>query len=218
MAHRDERPFEPHPDGIRRHAPSVLRNREPILRVLRRVLPPAGAILETASGSGEHVAWMAPRLPRHQWAPSEADPTALPGIDLWAAGAAADNILPARHLDVTWAEWPVADLGDDLVAVTSLNLIHIAPWSVCEGLLAGAARILPAGGLFFLYGPFRRGGRVLSGGDREFDQSLKQRDPDWGLRDLERVISKAEDEGLSFEESVEMPSGNLSVIFRGRAD
>ena len=125
--------------NTRLHAPATLRNRDPILTALRRVLPPAGTVLEVNSGTGEHAAYLAPRLVPRYWQPSDISTRACASIAAYVADAKCDNLLPPVELDVTRAEWPVRDA----VAIVSINLIHIAPWQVCLGLLAGASALLP---------------------------------------------------------------------------
>ncbi|MFP6746847.1 MAG: DUF938 domain-containing protein [Alphaproteobacteria bacterium] len=198
----------------RRQAPATERNRGPILSILRDVMPAPGIILEVASGTGQHGAWFAAAFPEHRWAPSDRDPGAHAGIDAWGHDAPAGNILPSRRLNAADGDWPVKDIADDLVAIFSANMIHIAPWEAGLGLLAGASRLLPAHGILFLYGPFLRGGRPVSENDRQFDLSLRARDPSWGLRDLDRVIEDARSNGLELSRKEDMPAGNLSLIFR----
>ncbi|MDP6831570.1 MAG: DUF938 domain-containing protein [Alphaproteobacteria bacterium] len=204
----------------RLYAPAVDNNREPILAVLRKVMPAPGAILEIASGSGQHASWFAPEFPEHRWAPSDFDPGNLASIDAWALEAeresGAGNILPARVVDASQADWPVSDIADDLVLMFSANMIHIAPWSAGLGLLAGAGHLLPDQGLLFLYGPFLRNGQPATESDAEFDRSLKARNPSWGLRDLDQVVAAAQEQGLELAEQLDMPVGNLSLIFRSR--
>lgn len=201
-------------DGARLNAPAAARNREPILAVLRTVIPPAGTILEIASGSGQHGAWYAAELPQHRWAPSDVDPDALASIDAWARDAGGDNILPARLLDAAADDWPVTDIAVDLSAMFSANMIHIAPWAAGLGLLAAAGRLLPAHGILFLYGPFLRDGKPATESDAQFHCFLKGRDPSWGLRDFDQVVAAAKNQGLALSRRVDMPAGNLSLIFR----
>ncbi|NQV58415.1 MAG: DUF938 domain-containing protein, partial [Alphaproteobacteria bacterium] len=136
------------------------------------------------------------------------------GIDAWAREAKSDNILPARLLDAGTDDWPVTDIGEDLTAMFSANMIHIAPWAAGMGLLAAAGRLLPSHGILFLYGPFLRDGKPATESDAQFDRFLKGRDPSWGLRDLDQVVATAESHGLELSQQVDMPAGNLSLIFR----
>jgi SAM-dependent methyltransferase len=190
--------------------PHVARNRVPILEVLKRVLPPRGLVLEVASGSGEHAAYFAQALPALTWQPSDPDAEALASIAAHGAAAAAPNLLSPLALDVTAAAWPIARAD----AVVCCNMIHIAPWSACEGLIAGAARILPAGGILYLYGPYKMDGRHTAPSNAAFDADLRRRHPQWGIRDLGDITELAQRCGLTLAETVAMPANNLSVIFR----
>lgn len=194
----------------RLYRPHVARNRDPILDVLRRMLPARGLILEIASGSGEHAVHFAQALPSLAWQPSDTDAEALASITAHRAAAHLPNLLPPLKLDVTAQTWPVAYAD----AIVCCNMIHIAPWTACEGLIAGAARVLPAGGVLYLYGPYKVGGRHTAPSNAAFDADLRARDPAWGIRDLDEVAALAEKHGLTLAETVAMPANNLSVIFR----
>ena len=202
--------------GERHHAPATRRNREPILAVLERVLPREGVILEIASGSGEHAAWLGPRLADLEWQPSDTDPDKLGSIAMWAAEAETAAVREPVLLDVTAEHWPIAEIAERLRAIVCINMIHIAPWSACEGLMRGAGRSLPAGGVLYLYGPFRRPDVPTAPSNEAFDESLRATDPSWGLRDLDEVAALARENGLELSEVVEMPANNLSVIFSRR--
>jgi SAM-dependent methyltransferase len=190
--------------------PHVVRNRDPILDVLRRVLPADGLVLEIASGSGEHASYFAERLPALSWQPTDSDPDALASIAAHRTAANAMNLLQPLHLDVTSAQWPVqrADV------VMCNNMIHISPWAATEGLIAGAARTLPTGGMLFLYGPYKTDGRHTAPSNHDFDLDLKRRNPGWGIRDLADVAELARRHGFDLAETVPMPANNLSVVFR----
>ncbi|MGA8615073.1 MAG: DUF938 domain-containing protein [Xanthobacteraceae bacterium] len=197
----------------RQYRPHVARNRDPILEVLRRILPPKGVVLEVASGSGEHAAYFAARLPALSWQPTDPDPEALASVAAHRTAVSAPNLLPPLLLDVMSEHWPV-ERSD---VVMCCNMIHIAPWAACEGLVAGAARTLPAGGLLYLYGPYKIGGEHTAPSNRDFDLDLRARNPQWGIRDLGDVTALAERHGFELAETVPMPANNLSVIFRRRA-
>lgn len=205
-------------DSARRHAPATQRNREPILRVLLDVLPPEGTVLEIASGTGEHAVYFAPRLKPRMWLPSDADAQARASIAAWGAHCPADNLRPPLALDARDPVWPV-ELGEavepPISAIISINMIHIAPWSACLGLMAGAARLLPPGGVLYLYGPFQQGGRHTAPSNAAFDESLRTQNPHWGVRDLDEVTAAARREGLALLGTHDMPANNLSVVFRG---
>ncbi len=195
-------------DDPRLFSPSATRNREPILQVLRQHLPQAGLVLEVASGSGEHVVHLAAALPGLVWQPTERAAAECASIDAWARDLS--NVRPACVLDAAAPVWPVAAAD----AVLCINMIHIAPWPAAEGLIAGAARILPPGGLLALYGPYRRGERPLEPGNIAFDADLRSRDPAWGLREVAAVAGCADRAGFGAPTVAEMPADNLMLLFR----
>lgn len=194
----------------RRFAPATARNREPILAVLERVVPVGARVLEIAAGSGEHACFFATRLSVAEWQPSDPDPESRASIDAWRDHTGATQVTAAIELDVTASVWPVAQAD----VVLCINMIHISPWEATLGLLRGAGAILPAGGVLFAYGPYRRCGAHTAPSNAEFDASLRARDPRWGVRDLEDVERAATAEGLALEEVVAMPANNFSVVFR----
>lgn len=198
------------PSDPRLYHPHVARNREPILDVLRRALPARGLVLEVASGSGEHAAFFANGLPSVSWQPSDMDAKALASGAAFQANSGAPNLLAPLRLDVTAAQWPI-ERAD---AIVNCNMIHISPWAACEGLIAGAERILPVGGILYLYGPYRIDGRHAAPSNEEFDANLRGRNAAWGIRDLGEVTALATRHGLTLVETVQMPANNLSVIFR----
>jgi hypothetical protein len=197
------------PDA-RLSAPAALRNREPILAVLREVLPAKGLVLEIASGSGEHVLHFAAALPGLTFQPSDPDAAARASIEGWRAAAGLGNVREALALDAAAAGWPLARAD----AVLCINMIHIAPWSASEGLMRGTGRLLPRGAPLVLYGPYRRDGVETAPSNEAFDESLKSRDPRWGLRRLEDVAALAATQALVLDRVVEMPANNLTVVFR----
>jgi cyclopropane fatty-acyl-phospholipid synthase-like methyltransferase len=203
----------------RRFAPATGRNREPIFEVLRRWVKSGAAVLEIASGSGEHAVFLAPRLQVARWQPSDPDPECCLSIDAWRAQSGVREVLPARTLDVTapLGAAGTADVAEGFDAVFCANMIHIAPWRACEGLLDMSSRVLRPGGILFLYGPFRREGRHTAPSNEAFDASLRARDPEWGIRDLEAVTSSAAERGFEQMAVVAMPANNLSVVFRRQA-
>ncbi len=197
-------------------APSAERNREAILDVLKEVLPASGTVLEVSSGTGQHAAYFAPELAPLRWLPSEFDRALIDSIEAWRERVPAANLLPAVTLDACASVWPVEQEPPErpITAVVNINMIHIAPWQTCLGLLAGAGRILPPDGILYLYGPYRRGGAHSAPSNEDFDRSLRARDPQWGVRDLDEVEIAAEGEGLVLERVIDMPVNNLSVVFR----
>ncbi|MHA1597841.1 MAG: DUF938 domain-containing protein [Alphaproteobacteria bacterium] len=196
----------------RRQPPSMLRNRDPILAVLKDVLPETGLVLEIASGSGGHAAWATKHLPGLAWQPSEVDleDGVADSIDGWRQWAATERLLKPIALDVQDAVWPV-ETAD---AIVCINMVHISPWAVTLALLQGAGRILGAGGVLVLYGPYMVTGTPTAPGNLAFDEDLRRRNPDWGLRDLDAVAVAATEQGLLLESTVAMPRNNLSVVFR----
>lgn len=198
----------------RRFAPSVMRNREPILDFLKTVLIEPGSVLEVGSGTGEHGAWFAPRLPHLTWQPTEFDPDMHKSITAWAADAGAENIVPPQTLDVLDKTWLPAEGLDDLVAIFSSCVVHITPWAVTEALFRGAGKYLPTGGSLILYGPFIIDGEPTAPSNADFDAWLRSQDPDWGIRDLNDVTELGEDCGLTRETVAQMPANNLSLVFR----
>ena len=195
------------------HAAATERNREPILEVLRRVLPERGLVLEIASGTGQHVAFFACALPGLRWQPSDASAVHLDSIRAWSAASGADNIAAPVLLDVERQPWPVTAAD----AILNINMIHIAPWSATAALFDGAARILDPRGVLFLYGPFMRDGQHTSDSNQRFDERLRGEDPRWGVRDLAEVERVANAAGFLLTEVVPMPANNLSLVFRRSA-
>jgi SAM-dependent methyltransferase len=192
---------------------SVARNREPILAVLRGVLPGTGTVLEIASGTGEHAVHFATALPALTWQPTDRDPDPLRSIAAQRAAAGLPNLLPPLELDASAPSWPV-ERAD---AIVSINMIHIAPWRAAEGLMAGAGRLLAPGGVLYLYGPFKEGGRHTAPSNAAFDASLRARDPQWGVRDVGEVEELARRHGLELIERIPMPANNLSLVLRRSA-
>lgn len=194
-------------NDARREAPAVARNRAPLLDVLRGVLPARGLVLEVASGTGEHCAHFAAALPGLTFQPTEPDPDGRASVDAWCAGL--PNVLPALAMDAAAETWPV----DHADAVLCINMAHIAPWAATEGLLRGAARVLAPGGPLVLYGPWIRAGVETAPGNLDFDANLRERNPAWGLRRLEDLVTAA---GADFAapEVIEMPANNVTLVLR----
>lgn len=196
----------------KRHAPATLRNRDAITAILQDVLPHGGTMLEIASGSGEHAVHFAVTFPHLDWQPTDPDPAALSSITAWATEAALPNLRPPLLLDAAAPDWPV----DSADAILCINMVHISPWNATLGLLGGAGRLLPVGGLLYLYGPYHRDGVATAPSNLAFDASLKARDPRWGLRAVEDVVAAAQRAGLAFDRIIEMPANNLSLLLRRR--
>jgi len=200
----------PTPTDARRSAPAADRNKEPILAVLRRVLPARGLVCEISSGTGQHVVHFAAALPHLTWQPSELDARLHASIAAWIAHEGLANVRPPLALDVTADAWPL----ERAEAILCINMIHIAPWDATLGLMRGAARLLGPGGVLFLYGPYRRFGAHTAPSNEAFDASLRASDPDWGVRDMETVVEVAGENGFALSEVVAMPANNFSVVLR----
>ena len=210
--------------GDRQFAPATQRNREFILEVLQQVLPDSGTVLEVGSGTGEHAVFFAMHLPHLHWLPSDPNPMARASIAAWRAECGMQTLHPPLPLDACQEPWPVeigqssTTLGHELLqqpitAIVSINVIHIAPWEACLGLMAGAGRILSDGGVLYLYGPYKKDGKHTAPSNAAFDLSLRSQNPDWGVRNLQDVMAVAESEGLQLQQVVDMPANNLSVVF-----
>lgn len=191
------------------------RNRGPILEVLRRHLPGRGAVLEVASGAGEHVVHFAAALPGLTFQPSDPGAAARAAMAARIVQAALVNVLPPLALDAAAEVWPLPpEIAARLIAVICINMAHISPWTATLGLLRGAGVRLSEGGVLYLYGPYRRGGRDTAPSNAAFDRSLRAQNPEWGVRALEDVVAAAAAAGFALAELVEMPANNLSVVLR----
>lgn len=192
-------------------SPATARNKDLILEVLRGHLPASGLVLEIASGAGEHALHMAANLPGLTWQPSDPDRQALESIAAWRAQAGTANLLAPVELDAARPDlWPVQ--GAD--AMVCINMIHISPWAATEGLFAGAARLLPDAGVLFTYGPYLEDGVETAPSNLAFDDSLKSRNPAWGIRRREDIEALAAAHGLALHARIAMPANNLSLVFR----
>jgi SAM-dependent methyltransferase len=216
---KDGRPVEP--DG-RLDAAAYHRNYQPIWAVLSRLLAGrTGDVLEAGSGTGQHVVHFASHTPELIWWPSDLNPQHLKSIAAWQAHAGLSNIRGPRRVDLSDPDWFTTLRQDggpkDLAAIFCANVIHIAPWAVAEGLFAGGARALRPGGLLVLYGPFKRDGKHTAVSNAVFDTSLREGNPDWGVRDIAEVNALAGRTGLSLRETVEMPANNMMLVFEARA-
>ena len=190
-------------------SPAAQRNRDPILDVLRMHLPPKGLVVEVASGSGEHAVHFAQHLPGLTFQPSDPDAEARASIDSWTAKSGLANVRPALDFDVTRQPWPFVNAA----AILCINMVHISPWRATEALMAGAARHVALGGILYLYGPYKRGGAHTAPSNAAFDESLRMRNPEWGVRDLEIVAGLAASAGFSEPAVTPMPANNLSLVF-----
>ncbi|PDT74564.1 DUF938 domain-containing protein [Bradyrhizobium sp. C9] len=212
---KDGRPVEA--DG-RLDAAAFHRNHQPIWAVLKDYLAGrSGDVLEAGSGTGQHVVYFAGQTPDIIWRPSDLHAAHLRSIEAWRAYAGLPNIRPPQPIDLSdpaWSPVPADGKGPDkLLAIFCANVIHIAPWRVAEGLFAGAARHLRADGRLFLYGPFKRGGKHTALSNAVFDTSLRERDAEWGVRDIAEVEALAESVGLKLDGAFEMPANNMILMF-----
>jgi SAM-dependent methyltransferase len=197
-------------NDARETSPSAERNKQPILELLARVLPPQGLVLEIGSGTGQHVAHFAKALPDLSFQPSEMDRARHASILAWTAADQLANVRPPLAIDLLAQPWPIPAAD----AILCINVIHISPWEATLGLMAGAAATLPAGGVLVTYGPYLRGGAQTAPSNEAFDASLRARDPRWGVRDVDEVARVAGQAGLLLEEIVAMPANNLSLVWR----
>jgi len=196
------------------HSAAAERNKGAILEVLGRVLPARGAILEVASGTGQHVVHFAQKLPDLTWQPSDPDPSACEAIESRVLRSGLGNIKDVVSLDVRGLPWPVTHSN----ALICINMVHISPWAATEALFENARGHLAAGCVLYLYGPYRRADYEIAPSNEAFDASLRAQNPAWGLRYLEDVARTAGDCGFNLEETVEMPANNLSLIFRRESE
>ena len=194
-----------------RSSPAAARNVGPILEVLKTHLPGRGRVLEVASGTGQHAVAFAAGLPGVDWTPSDPSAEARASIDAWAAAVKPSNLAPVLALDVLDSgSWP----AEAFQAVVCINMIHIAPPAASDALMALAGRTLAPGGLLALYGPFSEADVPLAPSNAAFDESLKSRDPDWGLRDRDAVVATAKAQRLALSRRIEMPANNIMLLFR----
>ena len=199
------------PSPAARTSPATARNRDPILEVLRTRLPADGLVLEVAAGAGEHALHFAAAMPGLLWQPTDAAPEALESIAAWREHAGLGNLLLPLRLDAARPDtWPIGRAD----AVVSINMIHISPWIATAGLMAGTARVLPHGGGLFLYGPFIERDTPTAPSNVEFDQSLRRRNPEWGIRYLDDLVALGATHGLALSERLAMPANNLVLVFR----
>ncbi|MFM2314548.1 MAG: hypothetical protein RLZZ04_3824 [Cyanobacteriota bacterium] len=212
----------------RQYAPATQRNRQGILKILSEVLPPGSNVLEIASGTGEHATFFASQLESCHWIPSDVNALARESIIAWQNACPVENLELPLLIDVIQDNWqqevlhrqgavPRMNSGActprQINAIVNINMIHIAPWQAWLGLINGASRLLPEGGILYLYGPFKRNGEHTAPSNESFDRSLRDRNPLWGVRDLEEILATAAAQNLTLQQVIAMPANNLSVIF-----
>jgi predicted O-methyltransferase YrrM len=196
------------------HSPAAERNKEPILAHLQSILGERGIALEIASGTGQHAIWFAAALPDWVWQPTDSDPAMLPVIAERIAESGVTNVLPPQRLDVAERQWP--PFAGKFDTIFCANMLHIAPWDACLGLMAAAAEHLTPGGLLITYGPYFETGVPAAPSNLAFDESLRSRDPSWGIRQLDDVAAEALRNGLALQQKHAMPANNLLLVFKGR--
>jgi len=200
-------------DG-RRYSPSAARNRDPILSVLKDLLPEKAAVLEIASGTGEHGAWFTQHLPGLDWTYSDIDPESLVSQRAWRAAQSHVRLHGPLIIDASTHDWGAGERAGSWQALYSANMVHIAPFAAAEGLFRGAGRLLAPDGKLILYGPFARNGEIAPS-NAAFSENLKARNPHWGVRDLDLGLAPlARSAGLALEKVREMPANNLIAMFR----
>lgn len=196
-------------DG-RLFAPSAAKNIDPIADVLEYHAPKSGTALEIASGTGQHVAILAKRIPHLQWYPSDIDPERRASVDAWAKKSGQSNIAPAIDLDATAKGWSLLHGGHSLITLT--NLMHLISEDEAKTVIAEVGRALAPQGIFHLYGPFLRDGETTSVGDAEFHAKLRAADPEIGYKDDWDVIDWIHASGMDLVQVFEMPSNNMSFV------
>ena len=198
--------------SAKQHAPAALRNREPIAAVLARELPAAGTVLEVAAGTGEHAVFFAETFPALVWQPTDPSPEALASIAAYRADYAGSNLAAPLLLDAAAPEsWPVTRAD----AVLCINMVHISPWEATLGLFAGAARVLAGSrGPLVLYGPYIEAGVETAPSNRDFDASLKARNPLWGLREADALDALASQHGMKRTARHALPANNIMLVYR----
>ena len=197
----------PQPD----HSPAADRNKQAILELLMQLLPKHGKALEIASGTGQHVAWFAAGLPGWTWQPSDAQADGFESINAWVLQQAVRNVRAPVLLDVMAARWLHADQQFDLIYCA--NMLHITPWATCAALMRGSAQHLAANGQLITYGPYLEDELPTSDGNLAFDQSLRERNPAWGIRRLADVQVQAATAGLTLLARHAMPANNLLLVW-----
>ncbi|MEL7728827.1 DUF938 domain-containing protein [Citromicrobium bathyomarinum] len=196
--------------NARRESPAAQRNRAPIAQVLVEELPESGLVLEIASGTGEHAVHFAREFRDLQWQPSDPDPQARASIAAYVEDAALPNLRAPITLDASAGQWPIAEAA----ALLCVNMVHISPWEATGGMFAGAARLLDVAAPLVLYGPYIEADVETAPSNLAFDESLKMRDPRWGLRDLADVDALAAANGFERTQRVAMPANNLMLVYR----
>jgi hypothetical protein len=195
---------------MKQHAPATIRNREAIAAVLAEEMPERGTVLEIAAGTGEHAAYFASRFPALEWLPTDPSDEALASIAAYRADYPGTNLIEPAALDASLSSWP-AERAD---AIVCINMVHISPWEASVGLFAGGAQVLATGAPLILYGPYFEDDVEPAPSNLEFDRSLKNRDPHWGIRQVREIDKLAERSGFTRTARHEMPANNLTLVYR----
>ncbi|SNY93484.1 Protein of unknown function [Cohaesibacter sp. ES.047] len=190
-------------------SPSAQRNREPIRLLLQDVLPTSGLVLELASGTGEHIIHFAQHFSHLIWQPSDPSEEARASIAAWIEDVERDNLRQPLTIDASREDWTI-EAADAIIAI---NMVHISPWAATEGMMKTAGKLLPQGGKLILYGPYRQKGQPFVESNAAFDGSLRERNPEWGVRHLEDVVDLAKRSELDLVRTETMPANNLCVVF-----
>lgn len=198
----------------KRYAIATEKNRQPILEILKEIIPFDGNILEIASGSGQHSLFFAPYFSQQQWIPSDKEKECLDSIKAWREGCLTDNLELPLKIDVMESNWYQGLKDKNIKVMVCINMIHISPWEACLGLMTAAREILLLDGILYLYGAYKINNQHTATSNQEFDKYLRSQNPAWGVRNLEDIIEVAGKNNLTFEKKIPMPSNNFSLIFR----
>ena len=193
-------------------APSAERNAHAICAALKTIAPEQGNALELASGTGQHIVTLAKAMTNIQWQPTEVDPDRIASIQAYIDESNCSNITNPLLLNATQSSWSTKLYPMDLISLS--NLLHLISISEAETLIAEAATALSQGGRLFLYGPFKRSGKLIIQGDIEFDKGIRASAPDTGYKDDQWVISQVTQNGLALAQTIEMPANNLALVFQ----
>ncbi|KAK3759613.1 hypothetical protein RRG08_016350 [Elysia crispata] len=196
------------------------RNKQPILDVLLKYLPPKdnpGLVLEVASGPGQHVCYYALHCPHLKWQPTDLDDKCLTSINAHIEHNSLKNVLPPINVDITkpFAQWATPEItAGSCDLVLNINMVHISPWEATVGLFKAAGDVLKPGGFLFMYGPFKIDGVLEPQSNVNFDQYLRSQDSRWGIRDTADMDKLAKQNKLRRENMVDMPANNKCAIYR----
>ena len=194
----------------KKSSPAALRNREPLAGILKPFLMDETRVLELASGTGEHAAYFVDKFPKVIWQPSDISEDSLASVRAYRSLSDPKRFLAPLDLDTRKPDWSTGEW--DLILCC--NMIHISPWESCEALFKFSPGSLRQGAYLVLYGPFIQASVETSESNLAFDRSLRDRNPEWGIRSLGKVCELARNGGFVLHECHEMPANNLTVIFK----